>query len=368
MKLARKVSLAALGLGLAGLGLMYGCSSDENGDTGSQLATPPSRPSGPATTSTARKVFAVRKLLLGDTDRTGKPDARGWAKIGYDLDGVHTKKDGEGSCKAPGGGRDIIDGQNGIDNAFGSKILETLKLIPDLAEPSKSLSDQIEAGGFTILLDTTGLPDGANATATGLSAQLFAAGDFGGDDDNLKPSWGGSDDWPVFRELLGDGQTIASGSKVKFNDAYITDGRWVSGGRGEVRLSIAFDAVSLDLSIREAVITADYGNNKLSNGTIAGIVKVQELLDGISKVVGRFSTSACPGSNLFNTITTTIQAAADIRADGAKGGECDAISIGIGFEAEPAAVPTKVAPQGEASPDPCNEPPGGSDAGTDGGS
>ena len=50
------------------------------------IACPP--PNAPATLIAAAHNYAVRKLYLGDTDRTGIINSDAWKAFGYDLDGL----------------------------------------------------------------------------------------------------------------------------------------------------------------------------------------------------------------------------------------------------------------------------------------
>src|SRR5256885_8545645 len=54
-----------------------------------------------------------------------------------------------------------------------------------------------------------------------------------------KPAFSPTDDWPVRPELLNDGKTVASGSKVTFPGAYITNGTFVT-PTGTITISLVF--------------------------------------------------------------------------------------------------------------------------------
>src|SRR5688572_15156667 len=74
-------------------------------DGGSVGLKPPARPaSAPAADTSKRQIFALRKLYLGETDRTSKRDPNAWKKFGYDLDDKNTKDpNAKDVCKPKGG-------------------------------------------------------------------------------------------------------------------------------------------------------------------------------------------------------------------------------------------------------------------------
>ena len=110
----------------------------------------------------------------------------------------------------------------------------------------------------------------------------------------------------------------------------------ISGGR-LVTESAAFDATIL---VDDA-------------GTISGVVATEEMVDAFSKAIGTLSPTLCGGPTL-ESIKQTIRQASDILVDGTQdpNKECNAVSIGIGFEAVKVTLSgTAVDPP--ASPDPC---------------
>jgi len=359
MKLRFGFAFAAASAALASLAMATpACSSSStaaDGGTGSGVGKPPARPSGASAADTStRTTFALRKLWLGDTTRDGKDDANAWKKFGYNLDDRVTKDTKATDVCKPKGGPVVLDGDEGRDNAFGGALLGVLKQV--LTAPSTTATQSLEDGTFTVMLDINGLSGDAKQNATGLKGQLFAGGVFSPETDGgTRPSWSGTDNWPVRPELL-NGSTVESGSKIKFDNAYISNGTWVSGDPTSVRLSLAFSGVSIDLDVKNATIVADTSGNKLTNGTVAGLVGLEDLKTSIGKVAGRISEQACPGGSLYDVIIQTLTASTDVRLDGATTGECDAISIGIGFEADKVGTPTKVAPPAVAGDDLCSSP------------
>ena len=364
------VGLAATALVMASY--MAGCSGGGDTTTPPQGGQPPAKPSGPATTDSSTKTFAISKFYLGETPRAGGAASnQAWKKFGYNIDSKSTVSTSTDVCTRAKGApsSNQVDGDNGIDNSFGAVILPIIQSAASINEPSKTITDTVAKGSFTIQLQVKGLSDDAKQTATGLNGQLFASGSYQGDNPNpvTFPGFGPTTDWPVRAELLSDGATIAGGSKVKFADAYIVNGTFVNGGGGAtITLSLAFQGVNLDLTINKAILTFDHtAPGAATNGTIAGVIDTEQLISGLKTVAGRISSTLC-GSQ-FDGIAQQIRQASDIMSDGTNvaGASCSGISIGLGFDATLIANPTQVAKNtGVTTPDPCATDGGTPDSGT----
>jgi hypothetical protein len=359
MKLYTALSLVGLGLGIAGLTATQGCgsssSSSSSGGTPAAVGKqPPGKPDAPATTATDEKTFAVNQLLLGESDRNGVASKDAWKNYGYNLDGKISTKDSTDVCQRQAGASPANqeDGTDGTDNAFGKIIIPFLQ--PFTATPSKTLTESLASGSFTIMLKIKGLTDDARQSNTGLSGTLLVGSKFS---DTAKPTFTPTDDWPYF-----------DSPQVPINDAYINNGTFVNGtGGATIQLALNIQGQQLTLNINKAIITFDHtGANDFGNGTIAGIIGTDELLTGLTAVAGNISKDLCSGSTL-DSIKQTIRQASDILVDGTNtpGVPCNGISVGIGFTAKKVANPTKSVPPTGPGPDKCTEPDtdGGTDAG-----
>lgn len=364
MKLFTALSL--LGVGLATVAFAIpGCSSEETSTstptTPASAGKVPPAPEGDATTSTEERTFALNALYLGESDRSGVKNKDAWKSYGYNLDGLITKVDKPDSpdlknvCTRAQGAPATVhnDGNEGIDNAFGKEILKLLD--PFAPTPSKSLTDAIVKGDFTIMLKVKGLTDDAQQTNTGLSGTLLVGGAFS--ESGATPTFSPSDDWP-FR----------ADPQVPIQGAYINKGVFVNGSGGaKVELALNIQGQTLSLTINKALITFTHKPpNDLVDGTIAGVIDTAQFVEGISSVAGRFSPELCSGTTVEG-IKDSIRQASDMLADGsqAAGSACTGISVGLGFTAKRVGNPTKTASEGEVPPDPCTNPP--QDAGTDSG-
>ncbi|MFO0569842.1 MAG: hypothetical protein U0263_29600 [Polyangiaceae bacterium] len=372
-------SLSAFACGGDDSGGGGGGSGGSGGGTGkpdqqAEGARPPAKGSGGPAAGSGDTVVALNKLFLGDTDYSGNPDPNAWRTIGYNLDGLISTKNGTNHCKYQEGATKSsvqTDGENGIDNSFGSNLV---KIIASLsANPSNTISQSLSDGDFTIMLKMAKLED--KADQTGIVTGLYGGAKFSAlipdckatptDPNCVAPKFDGSDKWPVLPELLNNGNIDSP--KVSFPDSYVAGGTWVSGSEGDLDLTVSIQGFSLALKITKAVISTDLSGAgataKATKGVIAGIIPTEQLIGELKKVAGGFDQTLCEGQT-FESIAQQIRAASDIMADGSNGDPtktCDGISVGLGFEALAVQL-GGVAPAASAPEDPCATP---ADAGAD---
>ena len=348
MKMGRVAALLGLAAGASVALLFQGCSSDsgngggggggggnpDGGGGGSDLQHPPAAPSGPATSSTEERNFAVNKIFIGTTDRNGVASEDAWKNYGYDLDNKATTKASTDVCTPAGPSKSAQeDGARGIDNAFGSTIL---KLLPYLTQtPQEDINAAITKGSFTMLLDVKGLSEDAKQTATGTSGFLLGGSQFEG-----TPSFGPTDNWPVLYDSVTD-PSDARSAKIRFPDAYVSGGVWVSNGAGDIPLALDLQAGTVNLTIRKAIITFEHSSaGEAVNGTIAGVINTEEFIKALEPLAA--GLNQCP---VVAQASGLIRQASDMMTDGtnAPGSTCNAISVGLGFTAKQIAAPQKVA-------------------------
>lgn len=365
MKLATALSLIGLGLGATAFALSSACGgSDDGGGSGTTTAgkQPPPEPAAGQTTSTDERVFAINELFLGETDRKGAPvkDKAGaniaWKEYGYDIDQIVTTVENQNSpglkqvCDRASGAPATIhqDGNEGIDNSFGKEILKLLE--PFAQTPSKSITDNIKQGDFSILLKIKGLTDDPAQSNIGLSGEILVGAKFG---ENKTPTFTQADDWPFYND-----------PRIPITGAYINAGTFVNGkGGSTIKLSLDVQGQTLSLSINKAVLTFKHQPaNDIVDGTIAGVLDTEEFITGISAIAGSFSPDLCQGSTIEG-IKQSIRQASDILKDGTNrpGVRCDGISIGIGFTGKRIGPAKTGVPNTSTSRNPCNDPP---DSGT----
>ena len=327
--------------------------------------TPPAKdPAAPSAASGQQPVLAIRKMYMGDTTRSGAPSMTAWEQFGYDLDGKVSTAESTDLCKPSDGAAAATtypDGDLGRDNSFGRNILPIM--VAFAADYSAQLNQGITDGDGTVMLRLDDL--GTAASENDIQAKLYNGAQFvDGGGMAISPAWDGTDAWPVRAESL-DGGDLQS-PLVQFPTSYVVTTSeesgartWVSGTPATVKLTISRSdsGFFIPLTIYEAIITMELAadNNSATNGTIAGVLNTDLLIDDFAKIAGAFDPSLCPPSPTFESIATQLRQASDIGADGSQdpAKTCDGISIGLGFEMEkvdlgsvaPAVVP----------PDPCAE-------------
>jgi hypothetical protein len=351
------LSAAALAFALAACGGSESSGTGGGGAVDQKGAQPPDPGPQKAADGSSDAVFAISKLYLGDTDRTGKVDANAWKKFGYNLDNKISTKDSKDLCKPAKGGvasKLYPDGDNGIDNSFGHNLFKLIQSFA--ADASTKVNDSIAGGAFTVMLDLEKL--GADGDYNPISAKLYGGADLG-----AAPKWDGTDQWPLINELLNNGDK--NSPKVTFPNSYLVGNTWVSGSKGTVSLNLGISGYTLSLDIADAVITMDLADDHktATNGTIAGVLDTEGLIEQLRKIAGNFDTGLCEGST-FDSIADQIRQSSDIMRDGSQdpAQTCDGISIGLGFDASVVQL-GDVAPPSQPKADPCAAGGGGAGGG-----
>jgi hypothetical protein len=352
------------------------------GDTcqtpGVQCVQPPSPPSGAAPTQfTTAHDYAVFRLYMGDTDRIGVISESAWKAYGYDLDGLVTTKTSTDVCTLAAGASKLTqaDGNGGIDNSFGENILPILITVAG-SDFGKRIDTAIQGGLSTNLIYAVGFDDAAGntTTATGLTGVLLGGGNYPASHGGGVPSWDLSTHWPIRPEtLIGCAASVGcppgtdpiANAQVQFPHAYQARGTFVNGSPATlVPILLGLGNVTMPLLIHSATITFDpAAPGSVTNGTIAGVLDTQELVNGFQAVAGSISTSLCSGS-AFQSVAQQIEQASDIVIDPSTGAVsnsagtlCNAVSIGLGFDALEIAAPTAadVAGPTPVPPNPCGD-------------
>lgn len=331
---------------LASLAAMTACSGSDTPATTSGGATVPA-PTGGATASTDRQVFAASKVFLGDTDRNGTLDDQAWRKFGYDLDDKRTTANSKDVCLPSAGGPPVPDGNNGIDNAFGEKVLGLL-IGAGVSTPTQTTQEAVNSGDFTLMFDFTGLTTDAKQSNTGLKGQVLVPGPYGS-----APNFadGMNVDFQVRSNLL-EGNDPAN-SKIKFTQVYVNNGLLVAKA-DSIDLTLAVAGVNATFAIKNAVVTANHATpTTLTGGTITGVLEIGRLKSLIGEIGSKLTKELCPGSGQLKIVNEALASSGDIMVSGPNnGGVCDGISIALGFEAVQVKAPTKVyVPTGNTEPE-----------------
>ena len=307
----------------------------------------PPKPDATTTTSQTLETFAIDQIFLGEADRSGSPSNEAWKDFGYDLDGLVTTKDSTDVCTLHAGAPKLnqADGTGGIDNAFGFVLLPIFETAASLPTPSATTTNTIKSGAYTLQIQVDGLVPGSGP-ATGLTVRAFRSGRFG-----KTPSFDASTDWPVLASSLTDPSDLTT-AVWQTTDAYVaSDGTVVASVPTDALLSIQV-MDGLVLPIRHATITFKRSASDpthLTDGTIAGVMRAEDAVASARAIASLVSASLC--GSAFDGIADQIKQASDMLRDGTNraGVPCDAVSIGLGFEAVQIANPTTVAQESEGA-------------------
>ena len=302
------------------------------GGCGGETTTSASAPDGGTTDSANVEIaadasfastFAIRRVYLGEVDRSDSPDASAWQAYGRDIDGLNTTTSSTNVCSLAAGAplTAQVDGLAGNDNAWGATILPILMAAMALPSASTTATEAVGQGTSTLLIEVNGLADDSGQSATGLVVRAAA-----GATCLSPPTFDSSMDWP----------TLTGVTPTDFTNATITSGTLTTkaGSSPLVFVLPLFGRHSLKLTIHEPVISfAHPAHADLTGGTISGVLDPAEFTGAFNELGTELSASLC-GSGL-DGIDALLAQSADILLDGSNtsGTPCTGISIGLGFDA-----------------------------------
>jgi hypothetical protein len=319
---------------------------DDGGDadvaSGCQLAHPPSAPAAKDGGPPQTIFFAAQTFRVSPS---GAP------RIGYDLDDRCTDTEtppADLACSGSGSGTAAVDGPGGIDNALGwfsEQMSEFFKSQDAGPDPFAKQFTSYATIGYRTLHISLALYNG-EANDDEVTVSVRASGPFlrsgcagagapdaaclnGVADAGCAPQWDGCDQWsyvgiPVpSRAWVRDNVLVA-----RIDDLHLPLG-------------------DVEISLKDAVVTArldltDGAKRRLTGGILAGRASAAELVSGVLGTTDSNDKSYCNDPTVRATVTSLLCGARDIRAtkslDGT--GACDAISVGLGFDAVEAQFPT----------------------------
>ncbi|CAN5814498.1 hypothetical protein BH11MYX4_BH11MYX4_14550 [soil metagenome] len=295
-----------------------------------------------ASKCTVASAFAARKVYLGETDRTGMSVQNAWKQYGRNIDGITTVTATDGfECKRIGGASAaaMADGNDGIDNSWGKNVLGfLLGLVPT---PTKSTNQLIEAGGRTPLFSFA-TPPKANGVAP---FALVTA------ESTIAPKWDGSDSRPIAESSTAGGKPKTTFATAAFAAGVLTSGDATA--PFVISFSLGGTAFEIPIRLAQVTMTLAADGKTATTGTVSGVIDTEELVTSFAKSAGALSQQLCAGSTL-DTIKQTLRQASDILIDGTQDPtkDCNAISIGVGFDAVLVAAGPVAGPVAPAK-DPC---------------
>jgi hypothetical protein len=276
---------------------------------------PPPRPSL-ADSGDVEAAFALRDIRLDQR-------AVRWRTVGYDLDGLCSEPGAPAlECDPPATPPgEPVDGEDGVDNAFGQWISPLLLfLVPSIEEQARS---EQESGNLAFLLqlrEWNGTEDDPHVEA--VVSQSASATDEAGD-----PSlrWDGTDRWWSRRDSFLDGDPA--------QPLLVDDNAYVAGGTLVVTLPLRSELVipggdaRLRLRLTDTVLSAriEGSGAELGDVTIAGRWALIDVAAAASEL------GLCTPTDR-SALVDLGEEAADVRSTPGTGGEgvpCNAVSVGI---------------------------------------
>lgn len=325
------------------------------------LAGVPDRP--PAETSSKgdgeEAIFAFRNISL---DHSGDR----WRRFGLDLDGMQTESADEVSECVTANGSSVVDGERGIDNAFGQHVLPTVVGLISCLEDNIALNQGLGFGTVLLRLrEWNGTPNDAKVDVSVVSAvdgtsiddvsALTWGGPVGatlmlpaGAGEAPPPAWDGEDVYFVDPASLVAGDIDIS--LVWKTDAYISNGRVVLPLDTATTFVFLTGPGSFSLSL-DGFLIADISEDgeTLTKGFIAGRYSAGELVATLEPL------GICDDS-FRDSITSLLTDNLDVRIDptlGSSDDPCTASSVAFTFHGVRARIADEIAPVALPIPDPC---------------
>ena len=340
-------------------------------DEGRAFVPPRPADSTSSPSDTEEVAFAIRNIYLRNPGDL-------LSRVGLDLDDRNTQSVQNAECKAPtimpG---DNTDGVNGIDNALGSNLLESVREVLPCLEDDFALAQGIGLG--TIILDVSGwngemndasvdigianAVDGSPEDPTTLAFDPTTKVDLtlgiGGLAEG--PAWAGEDFWWLNPADFNSNDRQQPRNK---SNGYIASGRLVVPlSPGSSMTFSAGDGVntpnvgSLEVTLSDGWLFGDISDDgkALVRGAISGRFSLIRLTDAISDI------GIC--GSLATVVDDAVQQFADVVSAPGTGGPnaiCDAMSVGVAFDAVAgtfAGLGIASRPTSNACPTPSSPPP-----------
>jgi hypothetical protein len=272
-------------------------------------------------------------MFFGDSDRSGGPNQDAWKKCGLNIDHAFTTESSTDSCTLVSGASCAVqlDGNNGIDNAFGANVAPMLQFFAPGGEQGTAFSatanGAIERGAGTMLVRLDGV--GNAASYAPLAGALYRAVPT-----SSPPKWDGTD----VRDV--DDASVVSADITQplaaFPAGYMNERTWVGAPAASVAyLDVPVLATMPPLRIRHVQVLINVApDNATAQGVLSGLIPEADLVAWFRLMAGAISTSLCSES-AFHSIAAQVEQTSDILDDGTNvaGKSCNAISIGLGFDA-----------------------------------
>jgi len=285
------------------------------------------------------RAFVARKIFLGDSDRNFVASSNAWKDFGLNIDGKISTSQSMDVCKLMMGAPASVhnNGTNGIDNSFGANIVPIFQSASGQQDLSKQASAGLEQGSspsLALWIDKLGnLQDYAMLAGAGL--KVFGP---------VPPLWMGADTWAASsRSVMGSlTQPVLTLPSGKMQTRHYSSGL---AAPNPATLELGVVGLAFVIPLRHLVVETNIApdNSAATLGVISAVMNTEEFVEAMRQVVGQANASLCMGG-VWDSIAQQIRQASDILDDGTQDPQktCNAISIGLGFEAVAADIATIV--------------------------
>jgi hypothetical protein len=292
-------------------------------------------------------VYEISYFRLGVTTRDGEESTDAWKQFGFDLDGICTteaqSETSEGTCiRDPKSKINVLaDGDDCIDNNFGSQLVPLVKILGGDIE--KNLVDGIKKGGATLALQLRDLsPVGADDSVPGA---LFAAKSATG-----AAAFDGTDVMDVDESSVADKDLSRPIAVLEGRVELVAGKRVWKGKAATMALPVVFLAGATGaIPVRDVRLEFDLESRR---GSVGGYSLVTDITTIVNAILAK--NKICPGNIIYESTQANVAQAADMPEllphDTTKG--CASISLGLGFELSPATL-GKVYPTPAPPANPC---------------
>ncbi len=305
-----------------------------------------------------------------------------WAGIGYNIDGRCTDVNNAATateCVPVEGRSHEVDGNLGIDNSFGHNLFPLLDLAFDGLDERAIEAELWGLGNPLIRIrGWNGTPNDSRVQML-LTQSVFATPSNAGAPPDIHvigsaafldeagtmpaplPIWDGTDYFwgrdDTFAVPSASPDLDAATPLVVDNNAYVANGILVTTVPDGTEIILVGDGLGTRVRLSGMIATANIAELKLEDAesitvTIAGRWGFNDLLRTAESV------GVCPGSGQFNILRGQVASISDVLLDPIPnnvGTQCDAVSLGITFEAYPANVGGLAL--GQDLPNPCEPTP-----------
>lgn len=297
-----------------------------SGGEGGQACVSVTYPDPPTSGMTGGEIeftAALRSIDIGDGPNK--------AELGLDLDGRCTCLGDGPSCLEPANALDTCDGPGGRDNATG-KLFSFFAALIGQGFGSEEFSQDAEVGNFSLLFRVrgyNGMPDDDQVELAMFPSVGIDPG---------PPLWDGNDLWPIPETAVLPMGTLEEPAYVDLK-AYVT-GNVIVASLPDAGIVLGSGANDITLDITAGLMVgtivsvgSSYG---IRDGLLAGRWKTQDVFNTISKFRDGSDKPICSGQLLYDSLKAQICGNADIYSGlGKPTDPCDALSIALGFTADP---------------------------------